>query len=247
MQVDEYKLTFPPGSKVMLKKASMFHDEAYVIYRYEIRQMKNIRKYVMTEYNGKEIPKEIISQFFIQTDEVMIGSKVVYGKGGKPAKVIGLDKEKEYSTDKVYATIEFLSGDRKTVLYNSCKLPSPTLTPIDFGLYRELWTDYKLRDRMSDKSKLFYLMAPYYKIKTIGGIDFATDPQFLEEKEPELKTMKDVEKQIAEDEKAVAQVCDPPLEQAKVVYVENRKINLTFDVEELKKQLFAQGYKVTKL
>jgi hypothetical protein len=76
---------------------------------------------------------------------------------------------------------------------------------------------------------------------------YATDPEFLEDNEPELKTMADVEKQIAEDEKAVAEVCGPPLEQAKVVYVENKKINLTFDFEELKNQLFAQGYKVTKL
>ena len=245
--INANKLTFPPGSKVVLKRATLFHEEACVIYKYEISLLKNIYKYVMTEYNGKDIPKEMINQFFIQTDEVMIGSKITYGKGSKPATVIGLDKQREYSKDKTYATIEFLSGDRKTVPYNSCHLKEPTLTPLDFDLYKELWTDYKLRDRMTDKSKLFYLMAHYYKIKKINGIIYATDPEFLEDNEPELKTMAEDEKQIAEDEKAVAEVCGPPLEQAKVVYVENKKINLTFDFEELKNQLFAQGYKVTKL
>jgi len=245
--IDANKLIFPPGSKVVLKRATLFHEQALVVYKYEIRLLKNIYKQVISTYNGKEITTKLISQFFIQTDEVMIGSNISYGKGSKPAKVIGLDKERDYSTDKTYATIEFLSGDRKTVLYNSCNLKEPTLTPLGFDLYRELWTDYKLRDRMPDKSKLFYLMAHYYKLKTIDGIMYATDPQFLEDNEPELKTMEEIEKQIAEDEKAVSEVYDPPLTNAKIVYVENKKINLDFNIEELKKQLLTQGYKITKL
>lgn len=223
---------FPPGSSVVMKQATIIDKKASVIYNYEVTTLGSIWNKIMTTFEGKELPTEKIWQFFIKSNEIVIGSKVMYGRGNgrKEAIVRGMDGIKE---GRRWITIEFESKDQKTVLYNACSLVGfESLIPIDFDLYYKVWDNYKYRNKgdLMRKGKLQYLIAPYYQIKHINDRAFASNPIFPNTDNPEIR----IEPEIKE-------------KQEKPIEPENKKITLTVSLSGLEKQLEKQGYKLEKL
>ncbi len=234
--------------------------------------LRSIWDLVMTTYDKKDIPKEKIWQFYIKSIAVVIGSRVMYGrgKGRKEGVVLGMDPANT-TKSKRYVTVEFPGDNRRTVPYNSCTMVGfETLTPIEFDLYHLLNAEYKYRNR-TDKvwdGKLNHMIAPHYNIKEVGGVLFAYDPMKPEDRPKKVDTTEglipqprntkyDVEnfenpiEMIRRNDPGVM----PGTSAGKEVQVETKlpitikdeKILLTIPLETIKKQLFSQGYKLTKL
>jgi len=225
----------------VLKNATIITRSAWVIYNYQPTLLGTIWNQVMTTFEGKELPKEKIWQFYIKSNEIVIGSSVMYGKGTgrKQARVIGMDRSNKYSDSKSYVTLEFAGGHRRTVLYNGCYMEGETLVPIDFSLYHKLWDQYQWRNKGTQmkEGKLPFLIAPYYHIDYIDGVLFATDPVKLEGV-----------KQSNNGMEAQVSAVPPKTEERPAYYVQKDKkgISLTISMSDLEEQLSKQGYKITK-
>ena len=239
--MSEQDFIFPPGSTVVLKQATIITRTAWVIYNYQPTLLGTIWSQVMTNFEGKELPKEKLWQFYIKASEIVIGSKVMYGSGAnrKPANVIGMDRSNKYSDSKSYVTLEFAGNHRRTVPYNGCYMEGETLVPIDFSIYHKLWDQYQWRSKGSQmkEGKLPFLIAPYYNVKHIDGVLFASDPV-----KPEIAD-------ISSNGVDIHVSPDPPkAEEIPAYYVQKDKkiINLAISISDLEEQLSKQGYIITK-
>jgi len=147
---------------------------------------------------------------------------------------------------KRYVTIEFPGNNRATKLYNSCTLVGfETLIPIDFELYYRIYGEYKWRNKgsMMKDGKLKHLIAPYYNIKYVNKVLFACDPVevgvILKESikaDPPIK----IEFPLKTPQPL------PDVARGETIAV-NKNISLSIPIMEIEKQLFIQGYKLTKL
>lgn len=182
--MSEHNYIFPPGSSVVMKLATLLSKEDTVIWGFGIHKLGVIWDRVMTNYKDKDLPTDKLWQFYIKSIVVVIGSKVMYGRGRgrKEGRVLGLDPEGKKPR---FVTIGFPGNNRKTVLYNSCTMVGlETLTPIDFDLYHLLKNEYSYRNKPNwiKEGKLKHMIAPHYSIKEVNGVLFACDPMKPEDR-----------------------------------------------------------------
>lgn len=256
---------FPPGSSVVLKQATIFTKEAYVQWGMNIHRLGDIWDKVMTTYQKNTIPKERFNQFYIKALEIVISSKVIYGRGRgrKEGVVLGMGEGKKGR----WVTVEFPGNNRATKPYNSFSLVGyETLIPIEqtYDMYSKLWNEYKDRNKsIMGLGMLMHLIAPFYKVKYIDKVLFACDPVFAQPNpnfvEPEDSGTREVnagisphvEKEIVLQE-APSKASDYDVEVFTNQYeiakeALKSKITLTVSLEGLEKQLLEQGYKIVKI
>ena len=163
-------MNLPPGLIAEEHAAMVFTTEAKMIQNGTVVPYKGNEEDLSSTIGGKTLPKTWINQLYFVVETMEEGISVIYGRGSwrAPVKIIKIDDDRRWTT------IQYISGQQRTVLLSSCTKKGPHLVPIHFSCYVSIQEETKVYySKTIEGFQPNFLISDNYEAREYGGTIFA--------------------------------------------------------------------------